>query len=225
MTRPVLILCAHGTANLQGQQVVSALHELVRDARPEVQVERAFVDVQSPSVVDVVARWAPDAPEVVVVPVLLATGYHVQVDIADAVALFENACSTSPLGPDPVLAEILVERLDTVGLESDDAVVLAAAGSSRPDAKHAPEQAARELAARLGRPVTVGYGASAQPTVPEAVRAARAANPRVVVASYLLAPGHFHDQLHKAGADAVSEPLGPDPRLATLILRRFEEAR
>lgn len=225
MTRPVLILCAHGTANPQGQQVVSDLHEMVRDARPDLQVERAYVDVQSPSVVDVVAGWAPVAPEVIVVPVLLATGYHVQVDIADAVAPFENARSAAPLGPDPVLSEILQERIEAAGLQPDDALVVAAAGSSRPDARHAPEQAARELADRLSRPVTVGYGASAEPNVPEAVRAARAANPRVVVASYLLAPGYFHDQLQKAGADVVTAPLGPDPRLAALIVRRFEEAR
>lgn len=225
MTRPVLILCAHGTANPQGQQVVSDLHEMVRDARPDLRVERAYVDVQSPSVVDVVAGWAPVAPEVIVVPVLLATGYHVQVDIADAVAPFENARSAAPLGPDAVLSEILQERIEAAGLQPDDALVVAAAGSSRPDARHAPEQAARELADRLSRPVTVGYGASAEPNVPEAVRAARAANPRVVVASYLLAPGYFHDQLHKAGADVVTAPLGPDPRLAALIVRRFEEAR
>ncbi|KYH45483.1 sirohydrochlorin chelatase [Branchiibius sp. NY16-3462-2] len=225
MTRPVLILCAHGTANPQGQQVVSDLHEMVRDARPDLQVERAYVDVQSPSVVDVVARWAPDAPQVVVVPVLLATGYHVQVDIADAVAPLENARSADPLGPDPVLSEILAERIAAAGLQRNDALVVAAAGSSRPDAKYAPQQAARELAERLGRPVTVGYGASAEPNVPEAVRAARDGNPRVVVASYLLAPGYFHDQLQKAGADVVTEPLGPDPRLAALIVRRFEEAR
>lgn len=225
MSRPVLILCAHGTANPQGQQVVSTLHVMVRDARPDLQVELAYVDVQRPSVVDVVAEWAPVAPEVVVVPVLLATGYHVQVDIADAVAPFENARSAAPLGPDPVLSEILAERIDAGGLKPDDAVVVAAAGSSRPDARYAPEQAARELADRLGREVTVGFGASAEPNVPKAVRAASAANSRVVIAAYLLAPGYFHDQLHQAGADVVTAPLGADPRLVELIVRRFEESR
>lgn len=225
MSRPVLVLCAHGTANLQGQQVVSTLHAMVRDARPDLQVELAYVDVQSPSVVDVVAKWAPVAPEVVVVPVLLATGYHVQVDIADAVAPFENARSAAPLGPDPVLSEILAERIEAVGLKPDDVLVVAAAGSSRPDARFAPEQAARELAQRLGCAVTVGFGASAEPNVPKAVRAASAANSRVVIAAYLLAPGYFHDQLHQAGADVVTAPLGADPRLAELIVRRFEESR
>ena len=225
MTPPVLILCAHGTANPQGQQVFSALYAAVRDLRPDLRVELAFVDVQQPSVVDVVAHWAPVAPEVVVVPVLLATGYHVQVDIAEAVAPFGNTRSTAPLGPDPVLSDILAERVEQAGVAPGDVLVVAAAGSSRPEAREAPEQAARELAQRLRRTVTVGYGASAQPTVPDAVRAARPQAGRVVLASYLLAPGHFHDKLHDAGADLVTDPLGADPRLAQLIVRRFEEAR
>lgn len=225
MTSPVLILCAHGTADPAGQQVVSTLHAMVRDARPDLRVELAFVDVQSPSVVDVVAHWAPVSPEVVVVPVLLATGYHVQVDIAGAVAPFHNARSAAPLGPDPVLSDILAEHVEQAGVAPEDVLVVAAAGSSRPEAREAPEKAARDLARRLGRAVTVGYGASAQPTVPEAVRRARPAAGRVVLASYLLAPGHFHDKLHDAGADLVTAPLGPDPRLAQLIVRRFEDAR
>lgn len=225
MSRPVLVLCAHGTANSQGQQVLSTLHAMVRDARPDVHVELAFVDVQSPSVVEVVAECAAAAAEVVVVPVLLATGFHVQVDIAEAVAPFDNARSAAPLGPDPVLAQLLLDRLDAAGLAADDVVVLAAAGSSRPEARQAPEQAAADLSTRLGRAVTVGYGASAEPTVPEAVRAARLDHQRVVLASYLLAPGHFHDKLHQAGADVVTDPIGADPRLVELVLRRFEEAR
>lgn len=225
MSEPVLVLCAHGTANPQGQRVFSTLHGMVREARPDLRVELAFVDVQSPSVVDVVAQWAPVAPEVVVVPVLLATGYHVQVDIAGAVAPFENARSAAPLGPAAVLSDILAERIEQTGLEPGDVVVLAAAGSSRPEARRAPEQTARELAQRLHRPVTVGYGASAEPTVADAVRAARPETGRVILASYLLAPGHFHSKLQEVGADLVTAPLGPDPRLAQLIVRRFEEAR
>lgn len=44
----------------------------------------------------------------------------------------------------------------------------------------------------------------------------------VVVASYRLAPGDFHDQLAKAGADRVSEPLLPSLLLAQLALEHFD---
>jgi hypothetical protein len=47
---------------------------------------------------------------------------------------------------------------------------------------------------------------------------------RVVIASYLLAPGFFHDQLGKAGADVVTEPLLPSPVLAEIALDRYDAA-
>src|SRR3712207_6874304 len=44
-------------------------------------------------------------------------------------------------------------------------------------------------------PVTTGYGSAAAPPVADAVTAARRAGAeRVVVAAYLLAPGHFADK-------------------------------
>uniref|UniRef100_UPI000ADFB7F4 sirohydrochlorin chelatase n=1 Tax=Cellulosimicrobium cellulans TaxID=1710 RepID=UPI000ADFB7F4 len=87
-------------------------------------------------------------------------------------------------------------------------------------------------------PVSVGYGAMAKPSVADAVAAARAdlagrgvpgadapeAGPRVVVAAYLLAPGFFHDRLQAAGADVVTAPLAPDPRLTAIVLDRYADA-
>jgi sirohydrochlorin ferrochelatase len=73
--------------------------------------------------------------------------------------------------------------------------------------------------------VSVGYGSAAEPTVPDAVVAARAAGaPRVVAASYLLAPGHFHDRIAESGADVVTAPLAPDRRLVDLVLDRYTAA-
>jgi sirohydrochlorin ferrochelatase len=61
--------------------------------------------------------------------------------------------------------------------------------------------------------------------VPDAVAAARAAGAaRVVVAAYLLAPGHFADRLAAAGADAVTAPLLPDDRVASVLLDRYDAA-
>ncbi|MDQ2623850.1 MAG: sirohydrochlorin chelatase, partial [Actinomycetota bacterium] len=41
--------------------------------------------------------------------------------------------------------------------------------------------------------------------------------------AYLLAPGYFYDRLREAGADVVTAPLAPDPRLASLVLERYVE--
>jgi len=196
----------------------------VRALRPELSVRAAFVDVQRPTVADVVAQVVGRGDVPVVVPLLLSGGYHVRVDVADAVARHDRAVAAAPLGPDSALVDVLLDRLVAAGAHPGDAVVVAAAGSSDPRASADVEAVAAMLAARWAGPVSVGFGSAAQPPVPEAVSAARAGAARVVVASYLLAPGHFHGRLLGAGADLVTDPLGADPRIARLVLRRMDEA-
>lgn len=223
---PVLVGCSHGTASRAGRAAISAIFEDVARSRPDLDVREAFVDVQQPEVADVVERALPDAP-VVVVPLLLSVGFHTRVDVAAAVDR-SGAVASDPLGPDPRLVEILVDRLTAAGLGTDDAVVLAAAGSSDPAAPAAVRVVADGLAATLGRDVAVGFGAGGNPRVSAAVAQARddlAGGGRVVVASYLLAPGFFLDRVREAGADVVTAALAPDPRLAAIVLDRYDELR
>ncbi|GIG29989.1 sirohydrochlorin chelatase [Cellulomonas marina] len=223
---PVLVGCSHGTDDAEGRRAIASVLDAVRVARPYLDVREAFVDVQTPEVADVVTGALADADRAVVVPLLLSVGFHTGVDIAGAVDR-PGAAAAAPLGPDERLVDVLVDRLTGAGLGPDDAVVLAAAGSSVPAAAAAVQEVRAALARRLGREVAVGYGAGAEPRVPDAVAAARAdlaPGGRVVIASYLLAPGFFHDRLLAAGADVVSDPLAPDPRLAAVVLDRFDAA-
>ena len=223
----VLVGCSHGTADPAGRATVHALLAGVEEARPDLDVREAFVDVQQPEVADVVRGALADRPDVpvVVVPLLLSAGFHVHVDIAAAVD-GTPAVAARPLGPDPRLAELLAQRLDEAGTRPDDVVVLAAAGSSDPRAVEAVEQVALALHGLRGGTVVIGYGSASEPRVPAAVAQARsiAGGGRVVIASYLLAPGFFHDRLAEAGADVVTAPLGPDARLVDIALDRFAEA-
>lgn len=224
-TGPVLVGCSHGTDDLGGREAIRSILADVAATRPGLRVREAFVDVQVPEVAAVVAdALAEQRGGVVVVPLLLSVGFHVKVDVAAAVDR-PGAVASGPLGPDPRLVDVLVERLHDAGLAADDSVVLAAAGSTDPAAALAVEAVAAGLADRLTQPVTIGYGAGAEPRVPAAVAAARADLPpggRVVVASYLLAPGYFYDRVREAGADVVSTPLAPDPRLAEIVLDRYD---
>uniref|UniRef100_UPI003F496355 sirohydrochlorin chelatase n=1 Tax=Promicromonospora sp. CA-294714 TaxID=3240019 RepID=UPI003F496355 len=265
----VLVGTSHGTDDPAGQAAVRALLDGVRAARPELDVREAFVDVQQPEVGDVLAGAVRDAvaggasdggPAAVVVPLLLSTGYHVRHDIAQAVAAVNasgedsaeggTAVAAEPLGPHPLLVDILADRYAAAEaahgpFRPDDTVVLAAAGSSVAAAATAVEEVTSALAQRLGRPVTPSYGAGAEPRVPAAVAAARAATlgasgtsgaagtaaPRVIVVSYLLAPGYFLDRVLEAGADVVTDPVaGPtraekaDPRLVQVVLDRYDAA-
>jgi len=225
--RPVLVGCSHGTDDPRGRAAVRSILTGASAARPELDVREAFVDVQQPEVANVVADALDgDSAGAVVVPLLLSVGFHVRVDIAHAVDQ-PGATAASPLGPDPRLVDILVDRLEATDLRPGDQIVLAAAGSSDPAAALAVEQIAAGLTDRIPQPVTIGYGAGAEPRVPAAVAAARVDLPpggRVVIASYLLAPGYFFDRVLAAGADAVSEPLAPDERLVEIVLDRYDAA-
>ena len=225
MNAPVLVACAHGTRNPTGRRLIAELALAARALRPGLTTTAAFVDVQPPTVVDVVAELSAAGQAAVVVPLLLSGGYHVHVDIAGAVASAPGTVAARPLGPDPRLADVLHDRLVGAGADPGSAVVLAAAGSSDVRAVADVEDTAAMLQCSWAGPVTTGYGSAALPTVPDAVAAARRDGAeRVVVASYLLAPGHFHDKLAGAGADLITAPLLPDDRIAAVLLDRYDAA-
>jgi sirohydrochlorin ferrochelatase len=225
---PVLVACAHGTRNPTGRRLIAELALAARQLRPGLLTTAAFVDVQPPTVVDVVAELSAAGRPAVVVPLLLSGGYHVHVDIAGAVAGSPSTVAARPLGPDPRLVDVLHDRLLRAGADPGDprtAVVLAAAGSSDVRAVADVEGTAELLQQRWAGRVSTGYGSAAAPTVPDAVAAARRAGAaRVLVAAYLLAPGHFHDKLAGAGADAVTAALLPDDRIAAVLLDRYDAA-
>ena len=214
----MIVLCAHGTRSTAGQEAVASLVSAVAKVSTE-EVAPAFVDVHGPFLADVVTDGA------VVVPLLLAAGYHVNVDIADAVSALPSAVAAPALGPDRRITSLLVDRLEYAGATPDDVVFLAAAGSSDDAAHESVVAAARDLSARWGAPVTVAYGASRDPSLSDEVARLRAAAPgrRIVAASYLLATGHFHERVLDCGADLVTDPLvttSVDDRLVDLVLER-----
>ncbi|MBO0829021.1 MAG: sirohydrochlorin chelatase [Streptosporangiales bacterium] len=221
--RPTLVLAAHGTRDPEGPPVLDELATAVADAAG-VTTRVAYVDVIGPTVADVLAEVAGP---VVVVPAFLAAGYHVRADLPRQV----DACGRTDvtiaafLGPDERLLTALVDRLTEAGRRQGDAVVLAAAGSSDARALADVDIVARALPVRVGVPVSVGYVATATPTVPDAVRAARDAGAsRVALASWLLAPGLFQQRLADAGADAVAAPLGTHPAVVAALVDRYRGA-
>lgn len=219
---PVLVACSHGTRSNVGRRTVLALLEQVRHELPGVTVTSAFVDVQDPRVDVVADAVVARGTEAVVVPLLLSTGHHTEVDIARAVAAHQGtARATPPLGPHPLLVDVLESRLASVGFRSDDAVVLASAGSSDPRAGRDVQEMAGLLSERLGLTVTTGAAAGPGTRIDDAVHAARRSAPRVVAASYVLAPGYFSDVIMHSGADVVTATLAPDERVARLVAERY----
>lgn len=259
MTAPALLAVSHGTASAEGADAVAGLVAAVADRLDgRAAVAAGFVDVQQPDVPTCLGALGVDRPtgaSAVLVPLLLSAGYHVHVDLADDVAAARAAGGdvtlAGALGPDDRLVEVLARRLAEAGLQPDDLVVLAAAGSSDRRALVDCEATAAGLAERLGRPregVVLAYLSAAEPRLPDAVTQARAvvaqdaaraagvgaagvgaAGARVVVASYLLAPGYFADLAAAAGGDVTTSPLlvagEPAPaELVDVVVERYAVA-
>ncbi|GAB3833474.1 sirohydrochlorin chelatase [Kribbella italica] len=245
-----LIAAAHGTADPRGIRVIHALTREIARQRPGLPVSLGFVDVDRPALPSLVDRVVADSNQTVIVPLLLSSGYHVSTDVqAEAHRRPHQVSAAGPLGPHPVLAQILADRLieglagggdrttgsvaDALGdgrrrfadrLRGVDSVVLAAAGSSDHRALLACSRVAAELAAVVDRPVEVGCVSGAGERLGAVL--ARTSG-RVAVATYLLAPGFFADRVAGLAAQAgavATQPLGADPRLAALALHRYDEA-
>ena len=191
----------------------------------------AFVDVQPPTVVNVVAGLSGPGTTGRRRPLLLSGGYHVHVDIAGAVADPTNAsprgrwvptrgwsrccttgwCRPGPIPRDPLTAVVLA----TAG--SGDA---ASGGRRRGDRRPAAALVggASDHRVRLGGPATV----------PDAVAGRRRGGAeRVVVAAYLLAPGHSTTSSRARGPTLVTAPCcrRPDRRRPAGPLRRGGQCR
>jgi sirohydrochlorin ferrochelatase len=216
-----LIACSHGTNHPGGRAAISALVHALRREVHHRDVVSAYVDVQEPSIDDVV-RATPGKR--VIIPLLLSSGYHVNVDIARAARVDQMVTAVPALGPDWILAEIGVRRLFEVGAGPGDTIVLASAGSTDKRALDDVSKAARLLSAVWGGRVHVGSIGGGDTPIGEAVDIARAYGRRVVVSTYLLAPGNFDDRLQDCGADVITAPILdggiPDPRLVNLVLAR-----
>jgi len=207
-----LVAASHGTDNSGGANSISTLVQKVALALKNdgsmtepVEVLEAFVDVQQPDVPSVLAKAQElGAEQTIVVPLLLATGYHVRQDIADAAFAAGASVQISPaLGPDSRMVEVLIQRLDEIGATSataaGDLIVLTIAGSSDPRAQAESElvklMLEDALSERNGFATTVelAFLSAAEPKLKELIPKLKFQQPRkrVVIATYLLADGYF----------------------------------
>ncbi|MFI6402787.1 sirohydrochlorin chelatase [Streptomyces sp. NPDC050548] len=229
---PALVLVAHGSRDPRALSTVRALMERVRELRPGLPVHLGHIELNEPRLTDTLTALGPT--DAVLVPLLLARGYHVKRDIPELAAETQaRARVAPPLGPHPLLVETLYDRLVEAGWRArtdeqsrrGSAVVLAAAGSRDPDSKLDTNHTAQLLADRLGVPVVPAYASAATPTVAAAIRALAArGRHRVAVASCFTAPGRFATQCAEQAPWIASAPLGAHPAMARLVLHRYDQA-
>ncbi|MGW7465920.1 sirohydrochlorin chelatase [Streptomyces xantholiticus] len=238
MRSPVLLVIAHGSRDPRHAATVHALTRRVRSLRPGLRVETAFLDFNAPSVPQVLGRLAADrVRDVVALPLLLTRAFHAKADIPAVLRQAPPALrirQAEVLGPSPLLLAAVERRLYEAGLtpadKSSTGLVLAAAGSTDPEAIAVIVQTARELRHTGWCAVRPAFASAPLPRTEDAVRSLRADGfARVAVAPYVIAPGRLPDRIaagaDAGGADVVADVLGPSPELARLLLGRYDEAR
>ena len=231
---PTLVAIAHGSRDPRAGAAVAELLALAR-ARASarglagLEVRGAFLGHAPPAPLQVLTALAgaggDGEHDVVVLPLLLTAAYHSGTDIPELLTRATAGLPGlrirygKPLGPHAGLVRALERRLaeaghDPGGDPARTAVVLASAGTSHPAANASVARiAAGWQAARGWLAVRPAYASAAAPAPAEAVaELLRGGAHRVVVASYLLAPGLFADRIR-------------DPRPGRRGVRRLGAAR
>jgi len=242
MPEPVLVAVAHGSRDPRASATVGELMAMVAErarrrglAVPDLRT--AYLGHAPPSLPQVMSTIEAGR-RVRVLPLLLTAAYHAKADIP---RLLTRVASDFPrlqvsygdtLGPHPRLLRALERRLaeeDPDGDRARTGVVLAAAGSSDPEANATIGRLAAQWQERAGwLAVRPAYASAADPSPAAAVTdLLEAGVARVVVATYLLAPGLFADRIRTsslaAGATAVSPAVGACAEVADVLLDRFAE--
>jgi sirohydrochlorin cobaltochelatase len=246
---PPLLLVGHGTRSSAGVaefgRLVARVGALGRGTVPAV--DGGFIELSGPPVTEVVTRMDTGARpwQVVAVPLVLTAAGHGKGDIPASLAR-ELARHPGlayrygrPLGPHPVLQEILAARIGAA-LAGQPAggthVVLVGRGSTDPDANAEVAKVARLLWEGRGyREVEFAFISLTEPSVPTALeRARRLGADRVVVAPYFLFPGVLPDRVAAQSQEFARRHPGIDVRaagligdcdeLAGLVLERYHEA-
>jgi sirohydrochlorin cobaltochelatase len=243
VTRPPLLLAAHGSRDPAGVAAFTALTRRVGDlaAAEGTRVAGGFIELSAPALREAVAGLAASPGPVVAVPLMLSAAGHAKGDIPAALAREHTRhpavrfTYARPLGPHATLTELLARRVDAEGADRP-AVLLAGRGSTDPDANADVVKTARLLWEGRDYPLAeTAFVSLARPDVAEGLERCRLLGARqIVVARYFLFPGVLPDRVaEQAAAYAAAHPgldircadvLGDCDEIAALVYERYLEA-
>jgi sirohydrochlorin ferrochelatase len=161
--RPVLLAVAHGSRDPAATDAVLGLTAQVARLAPGVGVRTAFIEIAQPDLGTALAAAVRDAGDVVIVPLLLSTGYHVRHDIAGAAASVAVTTATTQVaapatdspGETGLAADARTGRIGRAGR-------VHVAAPLGPDARLVPALADRlaEAGAPAGTPIVLAAAGS-----------------------------------------------------------------
>ena len=242
--KPGLVIVGHGTKHDDGVTGFTELVALVGKLA-DTDVTGGFLELSSPPMTDAVAElYDRGHRRLVAVPLVLVGAGHAKGDVPAALVrerLRREGLTFGygrPLGPHPTLLALLDERISevlTADERADTAIVLVGRGATDPDANADVAKTARLLQEGRGfLTVETSFVSLAKPSVPAALERARLLGARrVVVSPYFLFSGVLPDRVvSQSQAWAADHPgvevrnaavLGPEERLARLVLERYAE--
>ena len=243
---PSLLLVGHGSRSTAGVAEYWDFAAVLAERAGDIQVGCGFIELAEPDLDTAVDKLVADgASHVVAVPLVLLGAGHMKNDGPAALARgrlrhpgvrFDYG---RELGVHPSVLAVAEDRIKEALGDADPAttgVVLVSRGSSDPDANSDLYKVARLLQDSRGLAmVEPAFVSLAPPDVPTAMeRARRLGAERIVVVPYFLFTGILVERIgeqarawaaeHPDVAVTVGAHLGPDPRIADLVLERQREA-
>ena len=250
--RPPLLLAAHGTRDPAGVAAFAALADRVGAlaAAAGTQAAGGFIELSPPPVRDAVAALEPAAraaapdggARIVAVPLMLSAAGHAKGDIPAALARERarhadlNWAYARPLGPHPVLIDLLAARIAAVASTPAPAVLVVGRGSTDPDANADVVKTSRLLWEGREFPLAeTAFVSLARPDVTAGLERCRLLGARrIVVARYFLFPGVLPDRVAQQAEDYArahpeldircADVLGDCDEIAALVYERYQEA-
>jgi len=127
MTQKGLLLVGHGSTMPYNQELIEATGKMIAAKNTGFVVKCGFMNINKPSIKDSLEEFKKeDIDALVVVPLFLAKGVHIEKDIPGEIGLSEGTKKGSftlngksvplvyadPIGIDPLLADLMVKNAE-----------------------------------------------------------------------------------------------------------------
>lgn len=202
-----LLLVGHGSRDPLTRVEHDELEARMRMLFPEWHVASGFIELSDPPLAVALAQMAQVCERVVVAPLLLFSGGHMQRDVpravteAQRVAPHTQLVISEPFGLSAHVIDLAAERIRRHEREGIASVcVVVGRGAAEIGAQQGFDQAVEQLASRAPQhQYSVAYCGVQEPNLLDALEAvARAGCAHVIVVPYLLFTGTLHQEIGRA---------------------------
>jgi len=130
MAKTGFLLVGHGSKKPYNKELIETTADLVAEKEDRFLVKSGFMSINTPTVQEKLEEFrSEDIEKLVVVPLFLAKGIHILVDIPGILGLAEGSNTgtfalangtevpllyAQPIGSDPMLADLMIKNADAV---------------------------------------------------------------------------------------------------------------